>query len=129
MKHNAQKQAQQQGHLRGGTSMYDILLSIGWQYACCRQFIFLTNALLIGCSMALIAAGVQQAGSNVGKFLGSSWYQTVMVLGGSLMLTTVLGCTGACYQNKPALILVHYPCAFQYVFNCIHVQTNSILLC
>eukprot|EP01084_Bolivina_argentea_P097991 176147_1 len=85
--------------------MHDILLSVGFKYAFCRQFIFLTNALLIGCSMALVAAGIQQSDTNVGIWLGSLWYQIVMILGGSVLLTTLLGCTGACYQNRPALIL------------------------
>ena len=100
------KQTRPKGHLRKATTMNDILLSVGFQYAFCRQFIFLTNALLIGCSMALIAAGIQQQESNVGIWLGSAWYQTVMALGGSALLTTLLGCIGSCYQNTPALILV-----------------------
>eukprot|EP01083_Nonionella_stella_P079390 217803_1 len=93
------------GHVRRQTTMHDILLSVGFQYAFCRQFIFLTNALLIGCSMALIAAGVQQSDTNIGIWMGSSWYQMVMILGGSAMLTTLLGCTGACYEARAALIL------------------------
>eukprot|EP00483_Globobulimina_turgida_P000390 UN00390 len=99
------KKKQPRGHIRRTTTMHDILLSVGFKYAFCRQFIFLTNALLIGCSMALIAAGIQQSNTNVGIWLGSLWYQIVMVLGGSVLLTTSLGCTGACYQNRPALIL------------------------
>lgn len=100
------KKERKRGHLRRTTTMHDILLSVGFKYAFCRQFIFLTNALLIGCSMALMAAGIQQSSSVVGQWLGSTWYQTVIALGGSVLLTTLLGCTGACYQNRPALILV-----------------------
>eukprot|EP01084_Bolivina_argentea_P119332 211601_1 len=85
--------------------MHDILLGVGFQYAFCRQFIFLTNALLIGCGMALIAAGVQKSDSDLFLWLGDTWYQALMALGGSVLLTTLLGCLGACYQNRMALIL------------------------
>eukprot|EP00485_Elphidium_margaritaceum_P007535 CAMPEP_0202693030 /NCGR_PEP_ID=MMETSP1385-20130828/7254_1 /ASSEMBLY_ACC=CAM_ASM_000861 /TAXON_ID=933848 /ORGANISM="Elphidium margaritaceum" /LENGTH=195 /DNA_ID=CAMNT_0049348657 /DNA_START=200 /DNA_END=787 /DNA_ORIENTATION=- len=55
--------------------------------------------------MALTAAGINESQSELGKWLGSVWWQTIMALGGSLLITTLLGCTGACYQNKIALIL------------------------
>merc|ERR1712087_147548 len=83
-------------HIKTATTMNDVLLSVGVRYAFCRQFIFLSNALLIGCSMALFAAGVQQERTSIGQWMGSAWYQTIMGLAGSVFLTTLLGCIGAC---------------------------------
>ena len=97
---------QRRGHHRRSTTMHEVLLSVGCKYAFCRQFIFLTNALLIGCGMALIAAGWQKSDNNLSIWLGDSWYQTQISLGGSILITTLLGCLGSCYQSRIALTLV-----------------------
>ena len=94
------------GHIRRTTTMKDILLGVGMQYAFCRQCIFLTNALLIGSGMAIIAAGWQRSDNALSLWLGDSWAQTQIALGGGVLFTTLLGCLGSCYQNRMALLLL-----------------------
>lgn len=94
------------GHQKSQSTKVDILLGVGWQYALCRQVIFLSNAILVGCGMALIAAGFEQQSDIIIEWLGGTWAAVISGFGLSCLVTTLMGCFGACYEKR--LLLMGY---------------------
>lgn len=110
------KQPSKNKHFRYATSFHNILIGVGTQYAFCRQFIFLVNAVLIGCGMALVASSIKRSDNLVAQWLGSIWYASIACLGGSLIISNILGCTGTCYQSRCTLIAVWFSFLIQITF-------------
>lgn len=98
------------GRGRSGTDFRrhpsETLVGIGCCFAGARQFIFLSNALLIGFGMAVAAAAVHEADTEIGKWLGSSWFYLISGVSLLGMMSCAFGMTGACYQKWFLLILV-----------------------
>ena len=86
----------------------DTLIGIGCCFAFTRQFVFLSNALLIGFGMAVTAAAVHEADTEIGKWLGSSWFYLISGFGLFGMISCSFGMTGACYNKTFLCILVWF---------------------
>ena len=94
----------------------DTLMGVGCCFAFSRQTIFISNALLIGFGMSVGAAAVHEADTEIGKWLGSSWFYLISGVALLGMISCTFGMTGSCYQSKFALILV------RSIYNPLNIQ-------
>jgi len=61
--------------------------------------------MLIGFGMAVSAAAVHEAATDIGQWLGSSWFYLIAGVALFGMISCTLGMMGSCYQKKFLLIL------------------------
>jgi len=104
--HRTEIKVLQANHRRGLSSVGEVFIGIGCQYAFFRQFIFLINSVMVGAGMSLLAAGIEQThNSELITWIGEAYAIIICSFGGSFIVTNLLGCTGSCYESKCTLKL------------------------
>jgi hypothetical protein len=80
-----------------------MFIGIGTGYAFLRQVTFIANAIFVGASISLIMSGVYAESSTLVEYFGGLLAFAMTSFGISLLISSVIGCLGACYDSQRAI--------------------------